>query len=119
MPDYQLGAIEGRFADLIWDNEPLSSRTLVELAQQALGWKRSTTYTILRRLSDRGLFQNTDGVITSRISREEFYALQSRAYVEEAFGGSLPRFLAAFSARKKLSGAEIAALQRLLDQQEE
>ena len=117
MPEYQLGAIERRFADLIWDNEPLASRTLVDLAHEALGWKRSTTYTILRRLSDRGLFQNADGVITSRISREEFYALQSRAYVEEAFGGSLPRFLAAFSARKKLDGAEIAALQALLDQQ--
>lgn len=115
MDDTKLGAIEARFADLIWRNEPISSGELVKLCQQELTWKKPTTYTVLRRLCERGLFQNENSVVTSCISRQEFYARQSEKFVEEAFDGSLPAFLAAFGSRKKLSEGEIDQLQHLID----
>ena len=115
MAEYKLGEVESVFADIIWTNEPLSSRRLAELAEQRLKWKRSTTYTILKRLCDRQLFQNNAGVVTSLVSREEFYARQSEQFVQDTFQGSLPAFLAAFSSRKKLSDEEIEELQRVID----
>ena len=115
MAEYKLGEVESIFADIIWNNEPLSSRRLAELAQERLNWKRTTTYTVLKRLCDRELFQNKDSIVTSLVSREEFYARQSEQFVEETFQGSLPAFLAAFGSRKKLSGAEIEELQKVID----
>ena len=115
MAEYKLGEIESIFADIIWDNEPLSSRRLAELAQDRLDWKRTTTYTILKRLCDRELFRNEGGTVTSLVSREEFYARQSEIFVEETFHGSLPAFLAAFGSRKKLSDSEIDELQKVID----
>lgn len=115
MAEYKLGEIETIFADIIWDNEPVSSRRLTELAEERLNWKRTTTYTILKRLCDRELFQNEGGKVTSLVSREEFYARQSEMFVEETFKGSLPAFLAAFGSRKKLSEAEIDELQKVID----
>ena len=115
MAEYKLGEVESVFADIIWNNEPLSSRRLAELAEERLNWKRTTTYTILKRLCDRGLFQNNNGTVTSRISREEFYARQSEQFVEDTFQGSLPAFLAAFGSRKKLSDREIDELQKIID----
>ena len=115
MADYKLGEVESVFADIIWNNEPLSSRRLAELAQERLNWKRTTTYTVLKRLCDRELFQNKDSIVTSLVSREEFYARQSEQFVEETFQGSLPSFLAAFGSRKKLSDAEIEELQKVID----
>ena len=104
-----------KVADIIWNNEPLSSRRLAELAQERLNWKRTTTYTVLKRLCDRELFQNKDSIVTSLVSREEFYARQSEQFVEETFQGSLPAFLAAFGSRKQLSDAEIDELQKVID----
>ena len=115
MIEYKLGEVESRFADIIWANEPLSSRRLAELAEQELTWKRTTTYTILKRLCDRELFRNDGGKVTSLVSRKEFYARQSEMFVEETFHGSLPAFLAAFGSRKKLSDAEIDELQKVID----
>ena len=115
MAEYKLGEVESIFADIIWNNEPLSSRRLAELAEARLNWKRTTTYTILKRLCDRELFQNNNGTVTSRISREEFYARQSERFVEDTFQGSLPAFLAAFGSRKKLSDSEIRELQKVID----
>lgn len=115
MIDCRLGEVESRFADLIWKHGPLTSRRLAELAEEALSWKRSTTYTVLKRLCDRGLFQNQGGMVSACITREEFYAMQSEKFVEETFFGSLPAFLAAFGSRKKLSDAEIDQLQQLID----
>ena len=115
MADYKLGEVESVFADIIWNNEPLSSRRLAELAQERLNWKRTTTYTVLKRLCDRELFQNKDCIVTSLVSREEFYARQSEQFVEETFQGSLPAFLAAFGSRKKLSDTEIDELQKVID----
>ena len=115
MAEYKIGEIETIFADIIWDNEPLSSRRLAELALERLDWKRTTTYTILKRLCDRELFRNEGGTVTSLVSREEFYARQSEIFVEETFHGSLPAFLAAFGSRKKLSDSEIDELQKVID----
>lgn len=116
MEAVKLGPVETRFADIVWSHEPLASSELVRLAEAELGWKKSTTYTVLKRLCDRGLLQNREGTVSSRMSREDFYALQSQQFVEEKFSGSLPAFLAAFTARKKLSKQEIDQLQRLIDE---
>ena len=115
MPEYKLGAMEMRFAELIWFNEPLSSRKLVELCEKELDWKKSTTFTVLKRLCQRGLFQNDNGTVTSLLSREEFASRQSEEFVDQSFGGSLPQFLAAFSRRKKLSDQEIEELEQLIE----
>ena len=115
MTEYRLGEAEAVFADIIWKNEPLPSRLLAELAEQRLNWKRTTAYTVLKRLCDRGLFQNDGGMVTSLVSREEFYARQSERFVEDTFQGSLPAFLAAFSSRKKLSDSEIQELEKIID----
>lgn len=116
MADIKLGAVEARFADIIWQNEPLSSSQLAKLAEQELQWKKSTSYTILKRLCQRGIFQNDGGTVTSLIGREDFYACQSEQFVEDTFQGSLPAFVAAFGRRKKLAAEEIEELQALIDQ---
>jgi len=115
MEETKLGMVESRFADIIWSNEPLHSRDLVRLCQEELNWKKPTTYTVLRKLCERGLFQNRDGIVTSVVSREEFYAMQSERFVEETFDGSLPAFLAAFSKRKALTADEIAEIRKMID----
>mgnify|MGYP001136813963 CR=1 FL=1 len=116
MEEYKLGIMEMRFAQLIWEHEPVSSGELVKLCEAQFGWKKSTTYTMLRRLCQRNIFQNEDGVVTSSMSREEFDALQSEKFVEEKFSGSLPRFLAAFTMRNKLSEKDINELMQLIDE---
>ena len=116
MSELTMGAIESRFAEMIWQREPVTSPELVKLAAQELDWKKSTTYTVLRRLCERGIFQNNNGVVTSLISKQDFYAAKSEQFVEETFSGSLPAFLAAFTTRKKLSDAEINELQELINQ---
>ena len=116
MSELRMGAIESRFADMIWENEPVPSPELVKLEERELSWKKSTTYTVLKRLCERGIFQNQGGIVTSLISRQDFYAVQSEKFVEETFSGSLPAFLAAFTTRKKLSEEEITELQALIDQ---
>lgn len=115
MDDRKLGAVEARFADMIWENEPLASGELVRLCEKELAWKRTTTYTVLKRLCERGIFQNREGVVSSLISRQDFYAVQSEKFVDEAFAGSLPAFLAAFTRRKKLSNEEVAQLRAMID----
>lgn len=115
MEDYTLGNIEGKFADIVWENAPLSTAELIKLCAQKLGWKRTTTYTVLKKLSDRGLFTNEEGTVKVLLPKEEFLARQSEQYVEHSFGGSLPGFLAAFTSRKKLSEKEIAQLQDIIE----
>lgn len=119
MRDYQMGAVEARFADIIWQNEPILSAELAKRSEQQLKWKKSTTYTVLKRLCDKGIFVNNGGTVTSLVSREEFYSVQSERFVEETFDGSLPAFLAAFTARKGLTAKEIAELRRMIDEYEE
>lgn len=119
MIEYKLGEVEMRFADIIWSHEPLSSGELVKLAEKELSWNRSTTYTILRRLCQRGIFQNEKGSVASLVSKADFMAAQSEKFVEETFAGSLPRFLASFARRKKLSDSEIAEIQKFIDERKE
>ena len=119
MDDWKLGAVESRFADLIWENTPLPSGELVVLAQKTLNWKKSTTYTVLRKLCERGIFENSDGTVKARIHRDEFYARQSEAVVEESFQGSLPAFIAAFTSRKALSKQEIKEIRKMISDFEE
>lgn len=118
METYQLGEVEQRFADLIWAEQPLTSSRLVELAAAELGWKKSTTYTVLRRLCQRGLFANENGTVCAVLSRDEFFSRQSRAYVQNSFGGSLPGFIAAFTGNRKLRREEIEQLRRMIEQAE-
>lgn len=117
MPEtqYHLAQTEARFAALIWENEPLSSGELVKLCQRELGWKATTTYTVLRRLCDRGLFCNENSTVRALVSREEFGRQRSRAFVQEAFGGSLPGFLAAFMGGRRLSAQQADEIQQLID----
>lgn len=116
MEGYSLGTIEAKFADIIWEKEPISTAELVKTCECKFGWKRTTTYTVLKRLSQKGLFKNEDSVVMSLVSKEEYYACQSEQYVENSFGGSLPNFLAAFTRKKKLSKAEIEELKKIIEE---
>ena len=119
MEETRLGAVEARFAELIWANAPLSSRELVRLCEKELEWKKSTTYTVLKKLCGRGLFRNENGTVSSVLSREEFTSAQSRQFVNETFHGSLPAFLAAFMSHKKLSASEAAEIRKMIDEYKE
>ena len=119
MQEFKMGIVERRFAEIIWASEPISSGELVKKCAEELEWKKSTTYTVLKKLCERKIFQNTDGTVTSLIGRAEFDALQSEQFVEETFGGSLPAFLAAFSKRKKLSEKELKEIRKMIDSYEE
>ena len=114
-----LGVIESRFADIIWENEPVSSCEIVKLAESELNWKKSTTYTVLKRLCEKGIFENKNGEVRALISKNDFYAMRSESFVDEEFGGSLPAFLAAFTRRKSLSEEEIAYLRRMIEEHKE
>ena len=115
MEPYKLGEMEGRLAELIWAHAPVSTRTLIGLCAEAFGWKRTTTYTMLKRLCERGIFASQDGMVTALLAREDFQAAQGEQFLNETFGGSLPRFLAAFTRRRSLSGQEIQEIQKLIE----
>jgi len=119
MGNIRLTEMEGKFADLIWDNEPVSSGDLVKLCESELNWKKSTTYTMLKRLESKGIFDNQNGVVVAIIKREDFFAVQSNQFVKEAFNGSLPKFLAAFTKTRKLSDSEIEDVLRLINEHKE
>jgi Predicted transcriptional regulator len=119
MKDYTLGVMETKFAALIWNNAPIPSGELVKLCEREFEWKKSTTYTMLRRLCERGIFQNTDGVVSILLTRQDFQALQSEQFINETFDGSLPSFLVTFATRAKFSKSEIKALQKIINQQKE
>jgi len=113
--DLELGAVQERFADIVWENEPVSSGELVKLCETELNWKKPTTYTVLRKLCEKGLLQNENGVVTSLISKEAFYSAKSEQIIEESFNGSLPSFIAAFIARKNLTEKEADEIQQMID----
>ena len=117
--EIQLGVIEARYADIIWEHEPVTSSELVKLTAVAFNWKRTTAHNVLRRLIDKGLFQNENGVVTSVISRNEFYSRQSKQYVEDTFAGSLPAFIAAFTQNSRLTQEEADVIRKMIDQAEE
>ncbi len=113
--DHQaMGAIESRFADIIWQNEPISSGDLAKKSEELLSWKKSTSFTVLRRLCQKGLFKRENGVVTSLIKRDTYYSMRCDFFVDEAFGGSLPAFLTAFSKRRALSPEDIEQLRNMI-----
>ena len=115
MTDYRLGAVEARFADIVWERAPISTADLVKICAEELNWKRTTTYTVLKRLGEKGLFRMENGVVSVLIEREDYYAAQTEKFVEETFDGSLPAFLAAFTKRKNLRAEEIAEIRKMID----
>lgn len=115
MNELKLGVIEEQFANIIWDNEPLTSGELVKMCDKLLGWKKSTTYTVLKKLCERKLFRNTDGNVSSLISKEDFYSIQTQQFVEDTFDGSLLAFIASFTHRKRLTEQEISEIKELID----
>ena len=115
MKEYRLAEGEAKFEKLIWQKEPISSPELVKLCEKEFGWKKSTTYTVLKKLCERGIFQNEKAVVTSLLSEEEFYSYKSRKFVEESFGGSIPKFLTAFMGGKKLSADQAEEIKELID----
>ena len=119
MEEMRLGEVESRFADIIWNNEPLTTRELVELCAHELNWKRTTTYTVLKKLSERGIFVSEDSVVRSLVKKDEFYSIQSERFVDETFSGSLPAFIAAFTSRKKPTKAELEQIRRMIDSYKE
>ncbi len=115
MAEIKLGMVEARFADIVWENEPLTTKELVAFCEKELNWKRTTTYTVLKKLCERGIFKTENSIVTSLISKKEFYAIQSENFVDETFAGSLPAFVAAFTSRKKPSEKEIEEIKRMIE----
>lgn len=115
MKEIRLGEGEMRFAEIIWEKAPMPSRRLAALALEELGWKKSTAYTVLKRLAEKGIVKNEGGVVSPVITKEEFHSLQSENFVQENFGGSLPAFLAAFGKGKKMSDEEIDSLKQIIE----
>ncbi len=116
MANTNLTKTESRLAEIIWKHEPLASSELVRLCGTEMEWKKTTTYTMLKKLENKGLFSNEGGTIHSLVTKEEFAALQSREFISECFGGSLPRFFAAFTRGKELNDQEVEELQKMIDQ---
>lgn len=119
MTETGLGTMESRFADIIWKNEPIASGELARLCQDELGWKRTTAYTVLKKLCVRGIFKNEGGIVSSLIGRSDFYAQRGKFLVDEAFDGSLPAFLAAFTSSRRLSQRDIDEIRRMIAEAEE
>ena len=115
MAEIELGEVQTAFAEIVWKNEPVSSGELVKICRDELDWKKSTTYTVLRKLCEKGIFKNVDGIVSSVMSREQFYSAKSEKFVEDTFNGSLPQFIAAFMSGKKITEKEADEIQKLID----
>ncbi|MBR0507274.1 MAG: BlaI/MecI/CopY family transcriptional regulator [Clostridia bacterium] len=111
----ELGEVQARFADIVWAHAPIPSGELVKICEKMLNWKKPTTYTVLRKLCEKGLFENTDGLVTVKITREQFDSERSEQFVEESFSGSLPAFIAAFTKSRPLSDAEADEIVQMIE----
>lgn len=116
MSDLKLCESDYRFMSVVWDSAPVSSGQLVKLCQERLGWKKSTTYTVLKKLADKGFLKNDGAEVTVLIPREQAEAFESGYVVDRAFGGSLPAFIAAFTRGRRLTGQEADEIRRLIDE---
>ncbi|MBE6660013.1 MAG: BlaI/MecI/CopY family transcriptional regulator [Ruminococcaceae bacterium] len=116
MEEMRLGMVEAHFADIVWQHAPLSTKELVALCERELNWKRTTTYTVLKKLCERGIFATENSVVSALVSREDFYAIQSEKFVEDTYAGSLPAFIAAFATRRRPSEQELQEIRRMLDE---
>lgn len=117
-PVYKLRNAETKLAELLWDNTPIASMEMIKLAEREFGWKKSTTFSVLKVLIEKGIAQNDKSTVTMLVSREQFASGQSRSFVEETFGGSLPRFITSFFGGKKFSSEQAEELRRLIDEHE-
>lgn len=115
MEDYKLGAIESRFADIVWEGQPMTTKQLVDLCAEELSWKRTTTYSILKKLCEKGFFKMENSIVTALVTKEEYNSFQSEKFVQETFQGSLPALVLSFGSRKKLSQSEVEELHRIID----
>ena len=115
MKNIELAAVQERFADVVWEHEPIASGELVKVCEKELNWKKPTTYTVLRKLCEKGLLQNVNGIVSSLISKEEFYSAKSEQIIDDSYKGSLPAFIAAFTSRKNLTDSEIDEIQGMID----
>lgn len=115
MEELNLGEVEARFADIIWEEEPIPSGELVKRCREKLNWKKSTTYTVLKRLCEKGIFQNNDGKVSAVISKNDYRAMRSEKFVDDTYDGSLPAFIAAFTQRRALTDEEIAEIRKVID----
>lgn len=118
MKSYKLCESEKNFADIIWERAPIGSGELVRLCEKQFGWKKSTTYTVLKKLCERGLFKNENAVVTELIGREKYYAGKAEQFVEDSFSSSLPLFLTAFLEGKKLAPNEAREIKKLIENYE-
>jgi len=116
MENIKLFDAEYKFASLVWDNEPVNSTQLVRLSAEYLGWKKSTTYTVLKKLCERGILRNDDAMVTALVKREDVERYESNAIVDKTFGGSLPKFLTAFLGERKLTEKEAEELKRIIEE---
>ena len=116
MEEMRLGMVEAHFADIVWQHAPLSTKELVALCERELNWKRTTTYTVLKKLCERGIFATENSTVSALVSREDFYAIQSEKFVEDTYAGSLPAFIAAFATRRRPSEQELQEIRRMLDE---
>ncbi len=119
MKDYIMTDTEIKFAELIWNNEPIGSGELVKLCGQNFNWKKSTTYTVLKKLCLQRIFKNEDSIVTSLVKREEYHQRKSEKFIDDNYGGSLPKFLAAFMSKKELSQKQIKEIKDMIDHYEE
>ena len=113
---YQLTETEMKFAEMIWEEEPLGSGELVRLCEEEFGWKKSTTYTFIKKLCEQGIFQSENAVVTALVSREKYLQQQGEAFVEKTYDGSLPKMIAAFIERKRLSRAQIEEIEKMIEE---
>ncbi len=116
---YSMTEAERKFADVIWENEPVGSGELVRLCDKRFGWKKSTTYTFLKKLCEQGLFENRDSRVSAKIDRESYDQHRGERFVQEIYGGSLPRMIAAFISRKKLSRQQADEIKQMIDNYKE
>ena len=116
MEEMKLGLVEAHFADIVWENAPMTTKELVALCERELNWKRTTTYTVLKKLCERGIFATENSTVSALVSREDFYAIQSEKFVEDTYAGSLPAFIAAFATRRRPSEQELQEIRRMLDE---
>ena len=116
MEEMKLGLVEAHFADIVWQHAPMTTKELVALCERELNWKRTTTYTVLKKLCERGIFATENSTVSALVSREDFYAIQSEKFVEDTYAGSLPAFIAAFATRRRPSEQELQEIRRMLDE---
>jgi len=119
LENVRLGAIEARFADIVWEKAPITTKELISVCEKEFNWKRTTTYTVLKKFCERGIFKTEDSQVSVLVTRDYYYAVQSEIFLKEAFKGSLPAFIAAFTSNNNISPEELKEIRLMLEKAEE